>query len=94
MKKLIIIGLTIMIFFFKNIAMANYEKVLYDFQIESINGEIINFKEYENKTGKKVGCIEEIALSLNYINKSQMLKIANSMIKSSYGKYLLDILNK
>ena len=49
MKKLIIIGLTLMIFFFKNIAMANYEKVFYDFQIESINGEIINFKEYENK---------------------------------------------
>ena len=49
MKKLIIIGLTIMIFFFKNIAIANYEKVFYDFQIESINGEIINFKEYENK---------------------------------------------
>ena len=49
MKKLIIIGLTIMITFFKNIAMANYEKVFYDFQIESINGEIINFKEYENK---------------------------------------------
>ena len=49
MKKLIIIGLTIMIFFFKNIAMANYEKVFYDFQIESINGGIINFKEYENK---------------------------------------------
>jgi len=38
-----------MIFFFKNMAMANYEKVFYDFQIESINGEIINFKEYENK---------------------------------------------
>ena len=38
-----------MIFFFKNIAMANYEKVFYDFQIESINGGIINFKEYENK---------------------------------------------
>ena len=49
MKKLIIIGLTLMIFFFKNIAMANYEKVFYDFQIESINGEIINFQEYENK---------------------------------------------
>ena len=29
--------------------MANYEKVFYDFQIESIKGEIINFKEYENK---------------------------------------------
>ena len=49
MKKFIIIGLTIMIFFFKNIAIANYEKVFYDFQIESINGEMINLKEYENK---------------------------------------------
>ncbi len=38
-----------MIFFFKNIAIANYEKVFYDFQIESINGEMINLKEYENK---------------------------------------------
>ena len=38
-----------MFLFFKNSAMSNYEKVFYDFQIESINGEIINFKEYENK---------------------------------------------
>ena len=38
-----------MVLFFKNSAMSNYEKVFYDFQIESINGEIINFKEYENK---------------------------------------------
>ena len=38
-----------MFLFFKNSAMSNYEKVFYDFKIESINGEIINFKEYENK---------------------------------------------
>tara|TARA_Y100001970_G_scaffold198502_1_gene241511 strand:- start:2501 stop:3016 length:516 start_codon:yes stop_codon:yes gene_type:complete len=38
-----------MFLFFKNSAMSNYEKVFYDFQIESINGKIINFKEYENK---------------------------------------------
>ena len=38
-----------MFLFFKNSAMSNYEKVFYDFQIESINGEIINFKKYENK---------------------------------------------
>ena len=38
-----------MFLFFKNSAMSNYEKVFYDFQIESINGEIINFKEYKNK---------------------------------------------
>ena len=36
-------------FFFKNSSVANYEKVFYDFKIESITGEIINFKEYENK---------------------------------------------
>ena len=29
--------------------MANYEKVFYDFEIESITGEIIDFKEYKNK---------------------------------------------
>ena len=38
-----------MIFFFKNSALSNYEKVFYDFKIESITGEIINFNEYENK---------------------------------------------
>ena len=49
MKKFILIGFTIMILFFKNSAMSNYEKVFYNFKIESITGEIINFKEYENK---------------------------------------------
>ncbi len=36
-------------FFFKNTAMSNYEKKFYDFQIESITGEFIDFKEYKNK---------------------------------------------
>ncbi len=36
-------------FFFKNSAMANYEKVFFDFKIESISGEIIDFKKYKNK---------------------------------------------
>ena len=36
-------------FFFKNLANADYEKTFYDLSIESITGEIINFKEYENK---------------------------------------------
>ena len=49
MKKLILFGLTIVMFFFKNSAMSNYEKVFFDFQIESITGEMINFRDYENK---------------------------------------------
>ena len=48
MKK-IIIGLTILMFFFKNTTLANYDKTFFDFKIESINGEIIEFKDYKNK---------------------------------------------
>ena len=47
--KQIIIGLTILMLFFKNSALANYDKTFFDFEIESINGEIIDFKNYENK---------------------------------------------
>ncbi len=35
--------------FFKTSANANYEKKIYDFSIESITGETINFKDYKNK---------------------------------------------
>ena len=36
-------------FFFNNIVIANYEKKIYDFTIESISGETINFNDYKNK---------------------------------------------
>ena len=49
MKKLIIISLTIIMFFFKNSAMSNNQKSFYDLEIESINGEIIKLKDYKNK---------------------------------------------
>ena len=49
MKKLILTSLTIVMFFLKNSSMANYEKIFYDFKIESITGKTINFKEYKNK---------------------------------------------
>lgn len=39
----------ILMFFFKNIAHANYEKVFFDFKIQSIDDKIIDFKEYKNK---------------------------------------------
>ena len=49
MKKIILVGITIFMFFFKSTGMANYNKVFYDFSIESISGETINFNEYKNK---------------------------------------------
>ena len=50
MKKCFLSFITITImFFFNNVAKSDYEKIFYDFNIESINGELIDFKEYKNK---------------------------------------------
>ena len=49
MKKLVFIILVFIMFFFKNFASANYDKIFYDLQINSITGDLINFKEYKNK---------------------------------------------
>ena len=49
MKKKLIISLTIIMFFFKNSALANYEKNFYNLNIESISGKIINFSDFKDK---------------------------------------------
>ena len=49
------------------------------------------FEDYEKKTGKKAACIEEIALEMDYIDFEQLLRIANTMKNSEYGKYLFNI---
>ena len=49
MRKIILILLTIFMFFFKNTATSNYEKKFYDFTIESITGETINLNDYKDK---------------------------------------------
>jgi glutathione peroxidase len=49
MKKIIVLAISIFMIFFKNIASANYDKLIYDFKINSITGEEINFNDYKNK---------------------------------------------
>tara|TARA_B100000886_G_scaffold159428_1_gene108685 strand:+ start:176 stop:721 length:546 start_codon:yes stop_codon:yes gene_type:complete len=49
MNKLFVLKLIIMIFFMNNLANAKYDKTLFDFKIQKITGEIINFKDYKNK---------------------------------------------
>ena len=49
MKKLVFIFLVFIMFFFKNFVSANYDKVFYDLQINSISGEIIDFSKYKDK---------------------------------------------
>ena len=49
MKNLLIIGVTITMFFFKSSSNANYEKIFYDFKINSISGDIIDLNNYRGK---------------------------------------------
>ena len=46
----------------------------------------------EERQGLKIGCIEEIAYRQGYITKDQLRKIAEPLVKSGYGKYLLSLL--
>jgi len=45
----------------------------------------------EYRQGLKVACIEEIAFNKGFIDKSQLLKIAETMKNNQYGQYLYDI---
>lgn len=48
----------------------------------------------EKRQGYKVGCIEEIAYRQGYIDKSQLLVLAEERIKSGYGAYLKRIVKE
>ena len=47
----------------------------------------------EQRQGIKVACIEEIAWRKGFIDTDQLVKLANPLLKSGYGKYLMDLLN-
>lgn len=47
----------------------------------------------EERQGLKIGCIEEVAYSMGYINKSQLLELAEPLLKSGYGAYLEQLLD-
>tara|TARA_B100000700_G_C14827754_1_gene753038 strand:- start:184 stop:732 length:549 start_codon:yes stop_codon:yes gene_type:complete len=49
MKNLLIIIITITMFFFKNTSFANYEKVFFDFKINSVTGEELNLNNFRGK---------------------------------------------
>jgi len=47
----------------------------------------------EQRQGLKVACIEEIAYRQGYIDSVQLRHLAEPMVKSSYGRYLMEILD-
>ena len=49
MKNLLIIGLTIIMIFFKSSSHAEYEKIFFDFKIKSITGDVIDLNNFKGK---------------------------------------------
>ena len=47
----------------------------------------------EQRQGIKIACIEEIAYRKKFITKDQVKAIAQPLLKSGYGQYLLDMIN-
>jgi glucose-1-phosphate thymidylyltransferase len=48
----------------------------------------------EERQGLKIGCIEEIAYRKGYIDKKQLKLIAEPLVKSGYGAYLLQLIKR
>lgn len=60
---------------------------------ESMNDASEYIKVIEKRTGLKIGCPEEIAYQQGFIDKEKLEKLAHSLIKSGYGKYLMGLLS-
>lgn len=46
----------------------------------------------EERQGLKIGCIEETAFRMNFIDKGQLEQLAHPLLKSGYGEYLVNII--
>lgn len=45
----------------------------------------------EERQGLKIGCIEEVAFNMGFINKEQLREAAKGLTKSGYGTYLIEV---
>jgi glucose-1-phosphate thymidylyltransferase len=48
----------------------------------------------ERRQGLRIACPEEIAWRMGYIDRAQLASLANGLLKSGYGEYLLDLLER
>lgn len=48
---------------------------------------------FQKRQGMYVSCIEEIAYRRGFINREQLLKLAEPLLKTAYGQYLVDVAN-
>lgn len=60
---------------------------------ESLHQATSFIQTLEQRQGFKIACIEEIAYRQGYINGQQLYRLAKPLSKSSYGRYLIDLIN-
>ena len=48
---------------------------------------------FQKRQGMYVSCIEEIAFRRGFIDREQLLKLAQPLLKTAYGQYLVDVAN-
>lgn len=60
---------------------------------ESLNQASQFVQVIEERQGLKIGCIEEAAYNEGFINKTQIKKLAEPLVKSGYGQYLLNLVS-
>lgn len=48
---------------------------------------------FQKRQGLYISCIEEIAFKRGFIDKDQLLKLAEPLMKTNYGKYLVEVAN-
>ncbi|MBD74986.1 MAG: glucose-1-phosphate thymidylyltransferase [Rickettsiales bacterium] len=60
--------------------------------VDSLHDAGTFIKTIENRQGLKIGCPEEIAFKLKYINEEELKLLSNQYSSSDYGKYLLKLI--
>lgn len=61
---------------------------------DSLNDATEFVRVIEKRQGTKIGCIEEIAYRMGYINEAQLTRQAEELSKSGYGVYLAELIKK
>ncbi|MGZ8534053.1 MAG: glucose-1-phosphate thymidylyltransferase RfbA [Flavitalea sp.] len=61
---------------------------------DSLNDASEFVRVIEKRQETKIGCIEEVAYRMGYIDEGRMKQLAETLIKSGYGKYLYEVLKK
>ena len=61
---------------------------------DSLNDATEFVRVIEKRQGTKIGCIEEVAYRMGFIDKEALLAQAEGLVKSGYGAYLKQIVQK